>query len=161
MIQYSFWPVVLYVKKYKDVSTKFYTIKLQDADTFHTLQLGHIMSNLVNNKTPLFLFEKCIYAMNGKMNIYIYILISLWYFQFANEGVIPNIFTFSSLLDDSHLPFSLYIHECTKYETYTKRLWFINLRPVLQHRIPFRYHCFGVLRCVIISFGKVFGFLNV
>lgn len=41
MIQYSFWLAVLHVKKYKDVSTKFYTIKLQDADTFHTLQLGH------------------------------------------------------------------------------------------------------------------------
>lgn len=157
MIQYSFWPAVIHVKKYKDVSTKFYTIKLQDADTFHTLQLGHIMSNLVTIKHLYFSLKKCIYAMNGK----IYILISLWYFQFANEGVIPNIFTFSSLLDDSHLPLSLYIHECTKYETYTKRLWFINLRPVLQHRIPFRYHCFGVLRCVIISFGKVFGFLNV
>ena len=73
MIQYSFWPAVIHVKKYKDVSTKFYTIKLQDADTFHTLQLGHIMSNLVTIKHLYFSLKKCIYAMNGK----IYILISL------------------------------------------------------------------------------------
>ena len=77
MIQYSFWPAVLHIKKYKDVWTKFYTIKLQDADTFHTLQLGHIMSNLVNNKTPLFLFEKNVFMLWTVKWIYIYI-----YFNF-------------------------------------------------------------------------------